>query len=108
MILSYEQMACFVDGEDYDLEPEDKVIKVSCDLPADFFDPLKINIKVPEGLMTGIEGEVKEVQIPISLDNESQNIIIKESISSENGFLRSGILGMLRRAISVLDKEDKK
>jgi len=105
LILSYDSMCCFVVDEDYEMEYEDKVIKVACTLPGDFFEPLQINVKVPEELMAGIEGQVQEVQIPISIDDESQNIIIKESVIKGNGFFRSGIIGMLKRAICVLDKE---
>jgi len=74
--------------------------------PDEFFEPLQIEVEVPKELMAGIEGQVQEVQIPISVGEEVKDIKIKESVSKGNGFLRSGIIGMIRRGILALDKEE--
>jgi len=106
VIVSEQEDCCHIDEDNYEMEPQDKVIRVACNLPKEFFNPLQIEVEVPEKLMSGIEGQVQEVQIPVSVGEEIENIKIKESVSKGNGFLRSGIIGMLKRAIAVLDKEE--
>ena len=105
VIVSENGECCYIDEDDYDMEQGDKVIRIACNLPEEFFEPLQIEVEVPKELMAGIEGQVQEVQIPISVGEKTKNIKIKESVSKGNGFLRSGIVGMLKRAISALDKE---
>jgi len=107
VIVSEDENCCYIDEGEYNMETSDKVIRVACNLPEDFFYPLQIDVEVPKELMAGIKGQVQEVQIPISVGKETKDIKIKESVSKGNGSLRSGIIGMLKRAITVLDKEDK-
>ena len=106
VIISEDEHCCYIDEAEYNMEPKDRVIRVACNLPDKFFEPLQIEVEVPKELMAGIEGQVQEVQIPISVGEEIKDIKIKESVSKGNGILRSGIIGMLRRGILALDKEE--
>jgi len=54
-----------------------------------------------------IENCNKDMEI-YKLNKETENIKVEESVSKSSGFLRSGIIGMLKRAIAVLDKEELK
>jgi len=108
ILLSSEDKCCYISDEnENEILPTDKIFRIKLKLPKEIFDPITINVDIPKELLQDQKGLIEEIQVPISIDDGLKNITIKESVKKSNSTLRTGVIGMLKRAIEFLDTESE-
>lgn len=86
--------------DDYYVESEDEIaVEVTLHIPESLFDPVRVNITVPEDFLAlqPIESEVESVEVPVIINDKKGEIKIVDDVVKANKV--TNILALLKRAI---------